>query len=90
MKVEKRSRGWLLHETATIQGVCFGFQGFQIEHGNSAAVDFENTFRLQARKIAGHELADGANLRSQFLIADGQADFHTRGGGLAFLLSQTQ
>ena len=42
-------------------------------------------------RLRGHQFAHGADLRSQFLIADGQAvTSQPVGGGLAFLLGQTQ
>ena len=60
----------------------FGFQRGQIADHDLAAVDREQALLLEARQIARHQLADGADLRGQFLIARGQRDLDTAGSRL--------
>ena len=55
-----------------IGGVQFGFEGLQIRNDGAAAFELEQAFHLQAGEIAGDQLADGAELRGQFLVAAGQ------------------
>jgi len=68
----------------------FGFQGLQVAHSHASAIDPNHSLRLQPGKIAGYELAHRANLRSQFLVADGHGNFDAVGGGFAFLLGKTK
>jgi hypothetical protein len=42
--------------------VPFGFECFQVADSQAASVYFHHSFRLEAGKITGNELADCANL----------------------------
>ena len=51
------------------------FQGVQIADDDAAAIDLDDSLGLQAGEIAGNQFAHSADLRRQFLVADGQNDF---------------
>src|SRR5215468_10140917 len=56
----------------------------QVLDGYIAAVDCQYSLGLEAGKIAGNKLANGADLRGQFLVFDGQENRDTLRGASPF------
>jgi hypothetical protein len=71
-----------------LTGLEFCFQSFEIDDGEVAAFDFKDCFRLKAGKIPRNQLANGANLRRQFLVVGGQDNLNAAGSALAGSLGQ--
>ena len=53
----------------------YRLEGGQIADNHAAAIDLNNSLRLQPREVAGNQFTHGADLRGQFLIANAQRDF---------------
>jgi len=77
-------------EEALLRREAFRFEGLQVKDEDGAPIDLEHSFGLQAREVPGNQFADRANLRCQFLVGDGEGNFHTLSGALAGFLGEAQ